>query len=738
MFSPSPPGSSAGGHGSLNGDHLQGPSRKKMRKGTKSCIECRRRKIRCTFEEGRPVVCNECYARGSTCIDQEHGDVQSFNPSATGEQAYSLRERVTQLEGMVKEVLNRLPENNGGTGNSMRGSVGETQAAAEVLKNLRTSALVPPVESALKTPGGLQENAPVLSLFDNAVLSTHRDDPVQASFPQNGKSKALVKALTSLLPSPTDLETLLDASADWWTIWRKMFPEICDPACKTLKESVSHSLRSESPAEVAKMLLCLAISIDQIPQAFDLSTLKLALPPRELMERYINTVDKLITSDDEIASTVDGIECLVLQAKYHINLGRPRRAWLLFRRATSFAQLIGLHRTVNRTKDVDTSFKRQESLWCHLFQGDRYLSLILGLPYSISDDFCTPNLINRANKDLPSGELYLLRMAPIISRIVDRNQDEGNLPYAATLQIDQDLEEVSHSMSPEWWTIDWTTAKDSPIDLYDRAVAQFFHHQVRTLLHLPFMLKSSADKRFQYSQLAALESSREIIRCYKALRADGGVGPYICKLIDFQAFTAAMLLLLNILGYSQSSIHQDIAQEERDSKLVDETIAILHHASTEPSGIIAAQSAKALELIGLGRHFRCEGGKEGDSCRISIPYFGTITIGAGKSFKPGGPPPAQAAPNVVNPFQIPTPPDSIGGNGGNGLVVPDQSQTVFADDPFISFDSYTTMPMNDQGLTGVPNYMNDPNTGMWPVMNNFDLDQSWNWFSNEVNMPQQN
>lgn len=89
-----------------------------MRKGTKSCIECRRRKIKCTFEPGRTSICNECFARGSTCIDQEHGDISSFattsqNSASKDEQNSALKERVTYLEDLVKQVLDRLPDKNG-------------------------------------------------------------------------------------------------------------------------------------------------------------------------------------------------------------------------------------------------------------------------------------------------------------------------------------------------------------------------------------------------------------------------------------------------------------------------------------------------------------------------------------------------------------------------------------------------------------------------------------------------
>lgn len=85
-----------------------GPPRKKMRKGTKSCLECRRRKIKCTFDVEGAAVCKECHARGSACVDQEHGHLQPSNPAL--DHTYSLRERMTHLEDVVREVLGRLPD----------------------------------------------------------------------------------------------------------------------------------------------------------------------------------------------------------------------------------------------------------------------------------------------------------------------------------------------------------------------------------------------------------------------------------------------------------------------------------------------------------------------------------------------------------------------------------------------------------------------------------------------------
>lgn len=720
-----------------------------MRKGTKSCLECRRRKIKCTFEAGRPQVCNECFARGSTCIDQEHGDVHSYAPQPGADQStYSLRERVSQLESLVRQVLHKLPdkEDSHSAGVQVESrSVIDTQAA-EVLKSLKSSQPVEDSEESLQLPRGLRDDAPALTLFDNAVISRHDKAP-ELSRARYNKSKALVAALNKLLPSPRDLDIMLEASSKWFDIWRQMFPEIADLRCGSVKESVSHSLRSDNPAEIAKTMLCIAISVHQMPPDFDWQRLQLRDDPRDLMDKYIAAIDELITGDDEIAATVPGIECMILEAKYHINMGRPRRSWLLFRRAIAFAQLLGLHRLSTRKPPDDDEggeYHRQVSLWSHLFVGDRCISLILGLPYMVSQTFCDP-YIPPYGVDVPGvaeAQLYALRLCSIVTKVVDRNQSPVPIPYSATVRIDQELEEMKEKTDPSWWT--YSRIPGSSIqEHFDRLQAQFIHHQIRAILHMPFMLKSSFDKRYQYSHQAALESSREMIKCYKSLRTNTDIGPYICKCIDFQAFTAAMLLVLNLCGYNQHvrglvPQQPDLEQDQLDSALIDESISILHEASKESGGIVAAQSVKALEMLASARH--CSTPEQVEKCgqhrqRVSIPYFGTITLGIGKHFVPikpgtypesGKQPPARAngvAHAVTLPGTgLPTPPSLCSGSSQPSpmstaldasakcrtdgakdfygaeteFIAPgleNQSYaTIGSDDPFVTFDSYMTFP----------------------------------------------
>lgn len=75
----------------------------------------RRRKIRCTYAPTRPGICNECHARGSSCIDQEHAPLR---PEAAklriGDQSYSLRERVAALEHTVSKLVKQMDESDKG------------------------------------------------------------------------------------------------------------------------------------------------------------------------------------------------------------------------------------------------------------------------------------------------------------------------------------------------------------------------------------------------------------------------------------------------------------------------------------------------------------------------------------------------------------------------------------------------------------------------------------------------
>lgn len=75
--------------------------RRKIRKGTQSCWECKRRKIRCTFASPREVICEPCKLRGSSCVSQELPE--QLEPSSS--RASRAERRLDRLEAMMERTL---------------------------------------------------------------------------------------------------------------------------------------------------------------------------------------------------------------------------------------------------------------------------------------------------------------------------------------------------------------------------------------------------------------------------------------------------------------------------------------------------------------------------------------------------------------------------------------------------------------------------------------------------------
>lgn len=107
------------------------------------------RKVRCHFVCDSDRSCRECLARGLVCRSQDYPEPENARES----DRVSLNERLGRVESLLENVLERLD------------SVGATEA----LPVLPSSGVdKSPNSSAVVTPAN--ENAPVLSLFDNEVV----------------------------------------------------------------------------------------------------------------------------------------------------------------------------------------------------------------------------------------------------------------------------------------------------------------------------------------------------------------------------------------------------------------------------------------------------------------------------------------------------------------------------------------------------------------------------------------
>ena len=74
--------------------------RRKVRKGTQSCWECKRRKVRCTLAAPRDVACEGCKRRGTLCVSQEFAYVGTSTSSTR-----QVGDRLGRVEALVEQLL---------------------------------------------------------------------------------------------------------------------------------------------------------------------------------------------------------------------------------------------------------------------------------------------------------------------------------------------------------------------------------------------------------------------------------------------------------------------------------------------------------------------------------------------------------------------------------------------------------------------------------------------------------
>ena len=88
------------GHVGVSVNQEISTKRRKVRKGTRSCWECKRRKIRCIFASSENVTCIGCQRRRAPCVSQE---MPEDVPARKGNR--HLGERIARVEDLMKDFL---------------------------------------------------------------------------------------------------------------------------------------------------------------------------------------------------------------------------------------------------------------------------------------------------------------------------------------------------------------------------------------------------------------------------------------------------------------------------------------------------------------------------------------------------------------------------------------------------------------------------------------------------------
>ncbi|KAJ5424323.1 hypothetical protein N7491_009539 [Penicillium cf. griseofulvum] len=370
-----------------------------------------------------------------------------------------------------------------------------------------------------------------------------------------------------------------------------------------------------------------------------------------LMERLAGTAIDLVTTNDEFFGSIEGLECVMIESMYYHNGGSLRRSWIANRRAMAIAQMMNLHQSQSRAKYKVLDYKTKahpQFMWFRIVSLDRNLCLMLGLTQGSFDQSMATGTAFR--DDIPMGRLERMHCT-LASRILERNESGmcAN-DFTLTQNLDLELQKAGRGMPSKWWLMpNLDNVKNDPQALFldmGRLFNQLYHYNLLNQLHLPYMLRSSPERKYEYSKMTCVNASREVLSRFIMFRGYNR-NNYCCRTVDFFALMAAITLLLAHLDnhrFSQTSnllAHQYLS----DRAMIEQAQVNMEQISRVNGDTLSAQSADLLyKLLAIdsetanGVSTESVSVQTPDSAvlqssendkgivRVQIPYFGIVSI----------------------------------------------------------------------------------------------------------------
>ncbi|KPM37498.1 hypothetical protein AK830_g9044 [Neonectria ditissima] len=607
-------------------DHQSyGSNAKRMRLGTKSCAECRRRKIRCIIQPGQQV-CDSCALHETVCQSQKP---PGKNLPIAGGDDEAIKTRLVELESMVGSLqaqlrLTQNPANNLAS-IANPGSSAITTSANPSMPLLRPSR--DPTSSSAGYPASLEApdqvdghtGAPLMDLLIDAKLMQIPDRFKQESstvISTKDRAQDAIRSLGDMLPDTMTLQVVLAESSPFWCTWPPCYyamtsSDILQPAQQTEALNFLYtSFKSQLPATVAKAVLFLSLCIQQLPKT---SAARVLLPQGlSLIDNYVELCSTLLLVGNRSSHEVDDLEARMFLYKLCINIGKPQLAWSTIRAAVESAMLQGLHRP---HKGVDL---RRRLLWDMIWQSDRQSASILGMPSSIFNSHV-------AVSSGPAGDTLMedisYRIFRLVGDVIDRDQNPASSQnYAATIQLDQDCAAI-RPLIPSTWDDPAVQADMSLGTLYDTQCLKMKYLILKKQIHFPWMLKSISEPRYQHSRTTTFDAIREFIASYINLRANKKSEHVNCEIMDFEAFSSAIILIIGLL--SESGALNSKASQMTDWELVDKCTQCLAETAAKLECSIASQAVHVLQIL-TGK---CQGDANNAGIfETAIPFFGHARI----------------------------------------------------------------------------------------------------------------
>jgi hypothetical protein len=532
----------------------------------------------------------------------------------------------------------------------------------------------------------------------------------------HGADGSVCHLLRSQLPNYDDITVAISSNGHWWdSFWMKAHTISQVPnstPVDSLLAFAAQAYTSHDPAQLATLAVAYVRCLNQ-------------------SHRLLATVDGLVMSDLRLASTIAGLDCLVLLGKTYTDIGQPRREWMMWRKGLAITQMMvrGDLQDIRRaqlTRPPIQNFHRldlnipgtRQRIWWAIYHGDRFTSLLLELPHGFNDAHLEQSLARADGRDSNSWlATFIHDCATMAGEVIDSSMTS----FAKSMLLDEKMDGIYHSAPVSWWHAsledDQLRSRMQLQQLVERLLIHIFFFHIRMYIHLPLLKSTSGQRPDQHfatavSKQACGEAARQILSRYLLLRTHvDGHSLFDCKTTDFVAFTAAVVIIITKGASQHSSVHT----ENDELGLVWEVHRLFQAAGEkDPECKLTAQCRIALSVL-LGH---IEDGTDGNQ-DITIPYFGKVlrrrTDHASRTIE-----------------------DTEGGGliAGN-VSAPEISAHIFADSPSsswldgfnIDFTELQLPSIGDENTigTGGTDGMN-ASSPSWFDVASLDIDQDWSLF----------
>jgi hypothetical protein len=127
--------------------------------------------------------------------------------------------------------------------------------------------------------------------------------------------------LRSYLPTFDKMMEALAENGQWWDSFNSKIHSNLYPSQESLLEYARKVYTTTSPTKLGTLVTAYARSSFGNDHLFEI-------------------VEQAIMSDITFLETVEGLNCLILLGKSYLDVGQPKRSWLLYRRGIAMAQIL--------------------------------------------------------------------------------------------------------------------------------------------------------------------------------------------------------------------------------------------------------------------------------------------------------------------------------------------------------------------------------------------------------------